>query len=64
MVQMMMKPIKNNQDISIGDNVYLAFAALLVGVVVGVIDTVFGHCPKTVSITPTTTPTSRAAKAK
>ncbi|NGL84973.1 chloride channel protein [Streptococcus equi] len=40
---MMMKPIKNNQDISIGDNVYLAFAALLVGVVVGVIDTVFGQ---------------------
>lgn len=43
MVQMMMKPIKNNQDISIGDNVYLALAALLVGVMVGVIDTVFGQ---------------------
>lgn len=40
---MMMKPIKNNQDISIGDNVYLALAALLVGVMVGVIDTVFGQ---------------------
>ncbi|ACG62115.1 chloride channel protein [Streptococcus equi subsp. zooepidemicus MGCS10565] len=38
-----MKPIKNNQDISIGDNVYLALAALLVGVMVGVIDTVFGQ---------------------